>query len=133
MSNISKFYQFVYYKFYYWHYKRFGESDLPALTGLLQLSLLLYANILTLILIVDTIFSSGLFMKLTARTFIQIGLASAILIFNYLLLMHRRKSKTIFDKFENDQALVGKAYYVYLYILGSILSLAGIVLIYKVA
>ena len=98
-----KIHRYIYYRLYIWNLKSFGERDLPALNALLELSLIIYVNILTIILIIDEVFIAKTIDRLISTQWLAIIMVVFVLLIQYLFLFHKNRHKKIIERYENDQ------------------------------
>jgi len=98
-----KIHRYIYYRLYIWNLKSFGERDLPFLNALLELSLIIYVNILTIILILDEIFIAKTIDRFISTQWLAIIIVVFVLLIQYLLLFHNNRYKKIIERYENDQ------------------------------
>ena len=130
MKDISRLYQYFFFKLYLWNLKAFGKEDLPVLNALLHLSLLMFVNLMTLILIVKITTGISLidFKRLPVTLFAVIALA--VLLFNYFNLVYNSRTKSIISLYndESEQKRIdgnkALAWYIGLSILALLIVLA---------
>ncbi len=101
--SMFKIHRYIYYRLYIWNLKLFGERDLPFLNALLELSLIIYVNILTIILMIDKVFMAKTIDRLISTQWLAIIIVVFLLLIQYLFLFHNNRHKKIIERYEGDQ------------------------------
>src|SRR6185295_3493436 len=106
-------YKYLFYRLYVWNVSAFGKNDLPVLNALLEISLIVYVNLISVDLVVEALtgFAAINFMNVSKLLIVLIGLI--ILVVNYFVLAYNGKLNRLMEKYgnENDaQREKGNAY-----------------------
>lgn len=91
--------RYIYYRLYTWHFNVLGNKDLPALSAFLQLTILIFINLLLVILPIAMFLYPRIF---NCDNVIIIGIGPLIMIslFLYLVLFRKRNSQAMINEFE---------------------------------
>lgn len=109
MSTLKRYYQLLFYRLYKWHYNKFGEDDLPALTAMCYMSLLLAFNVTTILIIIDRIMPVNFIINtFFSNNFWKILYALGILVANYFFLCYKGKDKKIISEQEKLNKAIKK-------------------------
>jgi hypothetical protein len=99
---LKKIYKYIFFSFYKWNYRVFGEDDLPVLNALLMTSLFTFLNFLTIFLLLEKVFSIGIFDFITSKKLYELLIALFNLVVNYFLLIYKKRYKDIINKIDSE-------------------------------
>jgi hypothetical protein len=99
-----RIHRYIFYRLYNWNLKSFGKQDSPLLNALLELSMLIWLNVLTAVLLIDKIFKIKMLNLLSEKYIITIIIAFLVLIIQYFLLIHKDRHKKIIEDYKNDKS-----------------------------
>jgi len=106
----------IYTELYHWHNSNFSKEQLPALTALLILSILQFFNIISIMMIVENIFSINISNFFSDNLAIGMIIPVSLLIMDYLIV--RPIDVTIKENPRRKRTIT------WIYVLGTLLVLA---------
>lgn len=116
--------KYLYYRIYTWQLNLWGEADVPEFTGAIGVSILLYVNIFTIIIIFEIISGSRIINSLVyPRLYIAIFLLITFYI-NYLLFVRKSKYIEIANEFRKEGKALRKkrTIWMWVYIIGTLMT-----------
>jgi hypothetical protein len=95
-------YKYFFYRLYVWNVSAFGKDDLPVLNALLEISLIVYVNLISIDLVVEALtgFVAINFMNVSKLLIVLIALI--ILAVNYFVLAYNGKLNRLMEKYGNE-------------------------------
>jgi len=100
------YHKYIFFRLYSWNLKSFGKNDLPALSALLELSLLMFLNLIAADLIFEKLTSIAIINFNNLSRPLIIILSLAVLTANYFILIHNGALKQITSLYQ--ERLEGK-------------------------
>ena len=95
-------YKDLFYRLYKWNVSAFGKEDLPALNALLEISLVLYGNLISIYQVIkaSTGFNFGEFIGFSKLLIAFFSLC--LLAINYFLLVYNGKLQRVIEQRSNE-------------------------------
>jgi hypothetical protein len=95
-----KFYKYLFYRFYIWNLRKWGENDDPHWNAMLGISVIIFTNIVLILEVLGRLGVETIFIRPVPKIRI-ILLMSSIIIFNYYQFIFRDKYKKIVLHYES--------------------------------
>jgi|SRR5688572_9034540 len=102
MRAIGELYKYLFFKLYSWNIEAFGKRELPTLNALLHLSLLMYINLMTTLLVVEMLVGITLINFEEVSVTVLVILSLSVLAINYFGLVYNSRLQGIIDLYANE-------------------------------
>jgi hypothetical protein len=122
---IYKAIKYLYYRIYDWNLRAWGESDMPQYNAIIGVSFLIYLNIISLFIAIETLTGNQYFLFLPNGEYYAAATCLLLLLVNYILLVRNGKYLKIAEEFkkENPSQKRKGLVFVWLYVTGSFVIL----------
>jgi len=113
--------KYLYYRIYDWNLRAWGESDLPQYNAIIGISFLIYLNIVSIFIAIETLTGKQYLLFAPNTDYYIAATFLILLVFNYFLLVRNRKYLKIAEEFKGENSIQKRKglFFIWLYVIGS--------------